>query len=129
MHQITGTASGSSYRDYGEPPSDGQFEEAEQWEREEQQVCGAADKVSDVQVLIRRQDDTLGVISGTLNTIASQAGLIGQEVVEHSECVSGWTEPVGASNSSQNVGRPVQPCGWHTVEVVQSHQNNAELHH
>lgn len=34
---------------------------------------------------MRRQDDTLGVISGTLTTLASQAGLIGQEVAEHSE--------------------------------------------
>ena len=34
---------------------------------------------------MRRQDDTLGVISGTLSTIASQAGLIGHEVHEQSE--------------------------------------------
>lgn len=37
------------------------------------------------QTLMRRQDDTLGFISGTLSTLASQAGLIGQEVTEHSE--------------------------------------------
>ena len=36
---------------------------------------------------MRRQDDTLGVISGTLNTLASQAGLIGHEVNEQSEWV------------------------------------------
>ncbi|TXT08749.1 hypothetical protein VHUM_02877 [Vanrija humicola] len=41
VHQISGTTSGASYRDYVEPASDGQFEEAEQWEREEQQVCTA----------------------------------------------------------------------------------------
>jgi syntaxin 6 len=46
--------------------------EAERWEQEEQQT------------LMRRQDDTLGVISGTLSTLASQAGLIGNEVQEHS---------------------------------------------
>lgn len=34
-------------------------------------------------MLMRQQDSTLGVISGTLNTLASQAGLIGQEVNEH----------------------------------------------
>ncbi|KAL7421308.1 hypothetical protein Q5752_004193 [Cryptotrichosporon argae] len=47
--------------------------EAERWERQEQQM------------LIRQQDDTLGLISGTLHTLASQAGLIGHEVVEQSE--------------------------------------------
>ena len=35
--------------------------------------------------LMRRQDDTLGVISGTLTNLASQAGLIGHEVNEQSE--------------------------------------------
>lgn len=34
-------------------------------------------------MLMRQQDSTLGVISGTLSTLASQAGLIGQEVNEH----------------------------------------------
>lgn len=37
------------------------------------------------QMYVRRQDDTLGVISGTLSTLVSQAGLIGQEVGEQSE--------------------------------------------
>jgi hypothetical protein len=37
---------------------------------------------------VKRQDDTLGVISGTLSTLVSQAGLIGQEVGEQSEYVS-----------------------------------------
>lgn len=56
---------------------------------EEQQVnftstCSADD--ADVrQTLMRQQDDTLGVISGTLHTLASQAGLIGSEVNEQSE--------------------------------------------
>ena len=36
---------------------------------------------------VKRQDDTLGVISGTLSTLVSQAGLIGQEVGEQSEYV------------------------------------------
>jgi hypothetical protein len=35
--------------------------------------------------MMRQQDDTLGVISGTLSTLASQAGLIGHEVNEQSE--------------------------------------------
>ncbi|WWD22082.1 hypothetical protein CI109_106571 [Kwoniella shandongensis] len=43
-------------------------DEVRRWEAEEQQM------------LVQRQDDTLGVISGTLHNLASQAGLIGQEV-------------------------------------------------
>lgn len=38
-------------------------------------------------MLVQRQDDTLGAISGTLHTLASQAGLIGGEVAEQSEYV------------------------------------------
>ncbi|TXT08748.1 hypothetical protein VHUM_02876 [Vanrija humicola] len=52
-----------------------------------------------LQVLIRRQDDTLGVISGTLNTIASQAGLIGQEVAEHSEMLDDLSTRVDGTQS------------------------------
>ncbi|KAK1926404.1 t-SNARE [Papiliotrema laurentii] len=52
---------------------DGDPEEQKRWEMEEQQT------------LVRRQDDTLGFISGTLSTLASQAGLIGHEVNEQSE--------------------------------------------
>lgn len=44
---------------------------------------GASDRMS--QLLVRRQDDTLGVISGTLHNLASQAGLIGEEVGVQSE--------------------------------------------
>ncbi|WOO83465.1 Syntaxin-6 [Vanrija pseudolonga] len=62
-------------------------------------VSQAAGKVTDGQVLIRRQDDTLGVISGTLNTIASQAGLIGQEVVEHSEMLDDLSSRVDGTQS------------------------------
>ncbi|KAG9126790.1 hypothetical protein FRC07_001989 [Ceratobasidium sp. 392] len=36
---------------------------------------------------VQRQDTTLDTISGTLHTLASQAGLIGQEVGEHNESV------------------------------------------
>lgn len=34
---------------------------------------------------VQRQDSTLDTISGTLHTLAAQAGLIGQEVGEHTE--------------------------------------------
>lgn len=37
--------------------------------------------------MIRQQDDTIDTISGTLSTLAAQAGLMGQEIVEHNEYV------------------------------------------
>jgi hypothetical protein len=71
---------------------DEDVEEARRWEMEEQQVSSCAHgrelQRADNQTLMRRQDDTLGVISGTLHTLASQAGLIGSEVNEQSEWVS-----------------------------------------
>lgn len=38
-------------------------------------------------MLVKKQDDTLGIISGTLHTLASQAGLIGHEVHGQNEYV------------------------------------------
>jgi hypothetical protein len=35
--------------------------------------------------MIRQQDETMTSISGTLTTLAQQAGLIGQEINEHNE--------------------------------------------
>lgn len=43
-----------------------------------------------VQMIMRQQDETLDTIGGTLTTIQQQAGLIGQEVNEHNECVYDW---------------------------------------
>jgi syntaxin 6 len=65
-------------------------EETKRWEMEEQQVgppspMTIGSSVADRQTLMRRQDDTLGVISGTLHNLASQAGLIGHEVLEQTE--------------------------------------------
>ena len=37
--------------------------------------------------MIRQQDETIDTISGTLTTLHEQAGLMGQEIVEHSEFV------------------------------------------
>ncbi|EIW68729.1 hypothetical protein TREMEDRAFT_31927, partial [Tremella mesenterica DSM 1558] len=58
----------------------------ERWgigEEEVRRRRGFVEKVKrEVDVLLQRQDDTLGVIAGTLNTLASQAGLIGHEVVD-----------------------------------------------
>jgi hypothetical protein len=36
-------------------------------------------------MMIRQQDETMTSISGTLTTLAQQAGLIGQEINEHNE--------------------------------------------
>lgn len=35
--------------------------------------------------MIREQDRTMDTIAGTLSTLAQQAGLMGQEIVEHNE--------------------------------------------
>jgi len=35
--------------------------------------------------MIQEQDRTIDTISGTLSTLAQQAGLMGQEIVEHNE--------------------------------------------
>ncbi|KAG6865954.1 hypothetical protein C0991_010209 [Blastosporella zonata] len=48
----------------------------EAWAREEQQ-----------QLIMRQQDRTMDTIAGTLHTLAQQAGLMGQEIVEHNEQV------------------------------------------
>lgn len=37
--------------------------------------------------MIRQQDETIDTIAGTLNTLAEQAGLMGQEIGEHNEYV------------------------------------------
>ncbi|EJU02214.1 hypothetical protein DACRYDRAFT_51986 [Dacryopinax primogenitus] len=56
-----------------DPPTPGTEDDQAAWAREEQQM------------LVQQQDTTLHYISGTLNTLASQAGLIGREVGEHNE--------------------------------------------
>ncbi|KAG5652798.1 hypothetical protein H0H81_003628 [Sphagnurus paluster] len=45
----------------------------EAWAREEQQL------------IMQEQDRTMDTIAGTLHTLAQQAGLMGQEIVEHNE--------------------------------------------
>ncbi|KAF8587206.1 hypothetical protein K439DRAFT_1338869 [Ramaria rubella] len=52
----------------GDPPDD-----QAQWSKEEQQM------------LMQQQDNTLTSISGTLTTLAEQAGLMGHEILEHNE--------------------------------------------
>ena len=70
------SASGSStpaypVSPYGEVSEDGQAA----WAREEQQI------------MMRQQDETMDSISGTLNVLAQQASLMGQEIEEHNEYV------------------------------------------
>lgn len=38
-------------------------------------------------MMIREQDNTMDSIAGTLNTLAQQASLMGQEIGQHNECV------------------------------------------
>ncbi|PSR78009.1 hypothetical protein PHLCEN_2v7604 [Hermanssonia centrifuga] len=65
----TGNFTGGSSRPSSPMPDDDQAE----WARQEQQM------------MIRQQDQTIDTISGTLSTIAEQAGLMGREIVEHNE--------------------------------------------
>ncbi|KZO95373.1 hypothetical protein CALVIDRAFT_168568 [Calocera viscosa TUFC12733] len=75
--QAQGTTSSTSRPVPGQPPDAPPAAEDDQsaWAREEQQM------------LVEQQDSTLHFISGTLSTLAEQAGLIGREVGEHNECV------------------------------------------
>lgn len=50
-------------------------------------LCFVHPTNSTPEIMIREQDRTIDSIAGTLNTLAQQAGLIGQEIVEHNECV------------------------------------------
>ena len=72
---LTGTRS-----PHPEPYSDTWPEDEDhqrQWAREEQQM------------MIREQDRTIDTISGTLTTLAQQAGLMGEEIGVHNEYVFG----------------------------------------
>ncbi|WWC67665.1 uncharacterized protein I206_101576 [Kwoniella pini CBS 10737] len=82
-------------RGYREDDED--LEEAKRWEAEQQQLY------------VQRQDDTLGVISGTLHTLASQAGLIGNEVAEQSEMLDDLGNRVDTTDSKlTKVSRTMQ---------------------
>lgn len=67
---------GSTTPTYPASPRDAaQDDDQAAWAREEQQM------------MIRQQDETMTSISGTLNTLAQQASLMGQEIGEHNEYV------------------------------------------
>ncbi|KAJ7634802.1 t-SNARE [Roridomyces roridus] len=57
------------------------------WAREEQQL------------MIREQDRTIDSIAGTLSTLAQQAGLMGQEIVEHNELLDDLERGVDKTDS------------------------------
>jgi len=50
-------------------------------------------------MMIREQDRTIDSIAGTLSTLAQQAGLMGQEIVEHTEMLDGIEQGVDRSNA------------------------------
>ncbi|KAI0729860.1 syntaxin 6, N-terminal-domain-containing protein [Fomitopsis betulina] len=64
-------------------PGDDQAE----WARQEQQM------------IIRQQDQTLDTIGGTLTTLAEQAGLMGREIIEHTEMLGDLERGVDHSSS------------------------------
>ncbi|KAH8079656.1 syntaxin 6, N-terminal-domain-containing protein [Filobasidium floriforme] len=51
------------------------------------------------QMMIRQQDSTIGVISGTIATLAGQAGLIGREVLEQNEMLDDLSLRIDATDS------------------------------
>ncbi|KAJ7269963.1 t-SNARE [Mycena rebaudengoi] len=57
------------------------------WAREEQQM------------MIREQEQTMDSISGTLHTLAQQAGLMGQEIGEHNEMLDDLEQGVDRTDS------------------------------
>ncbi|WVF70076.1 hypothetical protein IAT40_004863 [Kwoniella sp. CBS 6097] len=81
----------------GAGDDDDDFEEAKRWEAEQQQL------------FVQKQDDTLGVISGTLHTLASQAGLIGHEVHTQSEMLDDLGNRVDHTDSKlRKISRTMQ---------------------
>ncbi|PCH35207.1 hypothetical protein WOLCODRAFT_139804 [Wolfiporia cocos MD-104 SS10] len=71
-------------------PGDDQAE----WARQEQEM------------MIRQQDQTIESISGTLNTLAEQAGLMGQEINEHNEMLDDLEQ--GVDRSGAKLGDAMQ---------------------
>jgi len=69
----SGTRSPDANTSSGSRLDDREDDHQRQWAREEQQM------------MIQEQDRTMDSISGTLNTLAQQAGLMGQEILEHNE--------------------------------------------
>lgn len=60
------------------------------WARQEQQF------------MIREQDRTMDSLAGTLNTLAQQAGLMGQEILEHNELLDDLERSIDNTDSKLN---------------------------
>ncbi|TYJ52697.1 hypothetical protein B9479_006703 [Cryptococcus floricola] len=72
-------------------------DEMRRWEAQEQEM------------LVKKQDDTLGLIQGTLHTLASQAGLMGSEVEEQMGMIDGLNDHVEHTDSRlQKVRRTME---------------------
>ncbi|RDB30032.1 Syntaxin-10 [Hypsizygus marmoreus] len=75
------------------------------WAREEQQAsaCLITEvvqmKLNIVQLIMVEQDRTIDSLVGTLSTIAQQAGLMGQEIVEHNELLEDLEQGVDRTDS------------------------------
>jgi len=58
------------------------------------------------QMMIQQQDETITTIAGTLSTIAEQAGLMGQEIVEHNEMLGDLEQ--GVDRTDAKLGTAMQ---------------------
>jgi hypothetical protein len=94
---------------------DGAADEQTEWAREEQQM------------IMQQQDHTIDAISGTLSTLAEQAGLIGREIVEHNECVS-LPAPTRKLTAAQAAERPRGRRRQHECQARRCNEEAAEVH-
>ncbi|KAI0696827.1 t-SNARE [Cytidiella melzeri] len=79
------------------PPAEAEDDQAE-WAKQEQQM------------MIRQQDETIDTIAGTLSTIAEQAGLMGREIVEHTEMLTDIEQNVDKTESK--LGDAMRRMKW-----------------
>ncbi|KAI0918545.1 hypothetical protein AcV5_002507 [Taiwanofungus camphoratus] len=85
-HSQIGSPMGLSRVGSQSNPLEANDDQAE-WARQEQEM------------MIRQQDQTIDTIAGTLNTIAEQAGMMGQEIGEHNEMLDDLERGVDSSGT------------------------------
>jgi hypothetical protein len=78
-------------------------------------------------MIMQQQDHTIDAISGTLSTLAEQAGLIGREIVEHNECVC-LSTPTRPLTQAQATERPRGRRGQHECQARCCDEEAAEVH-
>ncbi|KZV92677.1 hypothetical protein EXIGLDRAFT_718128 [Exidia glandulosa HHB12029] len=83
-NEVEGRPAGTAAEPNG---NSGHEDDQAEWAREEQEM------------MMHRQDETLTSIQGTLHTLAQQAGLIGQEVMEHNELLDDLESGVDRAES------------------------------